>query len=195
MGHFLPANCSFMTRRRLPGLLQTSESTLPRDVASSASARTFVRNELRRWGTERHLDDCLLIVSELVTNAVCHGGSALTLRLSTNGTWIYGEVFDEGEGMPHTTNGDLDATHGRGLLIVDSLADDWGVSIAPGGGGKIVWFLIGGNIPAQQSEAAEPTHSAPVGVPAELLDDPDWPESAGPGVVMAANAGVVSLSV
>lgn len=195
MGHFLPVNYSGMTRRRLPGLLRTAESTLPRDVASSASARAFVRAELRQWGAERLLDDCLLIVSELVTNAVCHGGSALTLRLSTNGTWVYGEVFDEGEGMPRATNGDLDATAGRGLLIVDSLADDWGVAPVPEGGGKIVWFLIGGNVPASQAEAAEPAHSTPVPVPAEPADEPRWPENGGPGISMAADARAISLSV
>jgi anti-sigma regulatory factor (Ser/Thr protein kinase) len=115
---------------------------LPGDAESACAARALVRRELRSWGAGELVDDCSLIVTELVTNAIRHGGSALILRLSTNGAWVYGEVFDEGEGMPCPSDPGLDATGGRGLLIVGTLSDEWGVADMPGGG-KIVWFLLG----------------------------------------------------
>ncbi|GGK75593.1 hypothetical protein Sme01_51220 [Sphaerisporangium melleum] len=127
----------------LDGLpLRTAEWILSAQAESVRAARVLVSQELRRWGTGRLADDCTLIISELATNAIKHGGTAFSLRLGSDGTWVYGEVFDAGDGMPHAGPGDLDATCGRGLLIVGTLADDWGVVQAEGGG-KIVWFVAG----------------------------------------------------
>jgi anti-sigma regulatory factor (Ser/Thr protein kinase) len=86
-------------------------------------------------------DDCALIVSELVTNAVVHGGSAVRLTLTAHTRTIYAEIADDGEGRLRVSDGDVDATGGRGLLIVGTLAREWGV-ITVAGGGKIVWFLL-----------------------------------------------------
>ena len=50
---------------------------------------------------------------------------------------------DDGAGRPRASVADLDATGGRGLLIVGTLARDWGV-IADPDGGKVVWFVLEG---------------------------------------------------
>jgi len=119
---------------------RTVESTLPGDITSARTARRMVRDHL---GSDNGLtDDCALMVSELVANAVIHGGSAVRLRLTVHRDCIYAEVADNGTGMPRETCADLDATSGRGLLIVGSLAQDWGVIPRPGGG-KLVWFVMG----------------------------------------------------
>ncbi|WP_214416100.1 ATP-binding protein [Sphaerisporangium fuscum] len=115
---------------------------MPADLESVKTARSLVRQELCLWGTATLADDCSLIVSELVTNAIRHGGTAFSLRLGSDGGWVYGEVFDAGDGLPCETSGDLGATDGRGLLIVAALADDWGVLPAEDGG-KTVWFVAG----------------------------------------------------
>ncbi|MFC4531162.1 ATP-binding protein [Sphaerisporangium dianthi] len=127
----------------LSGLpLRTAEWILSAEAESVRAARVLVSQELRRWGTGGLVDDCSLIISELVTNAIQHGGTAFSLRLGSDGQWVYGEVFDAGDGLPCEGPGDLDATCGRGLLIVGTLADDWGV-VQADGGGKIVWFVAG----------------------------------------------------
>ncbi|MEV7966432.1 ATP-binding protein [Sphaerisporangium sp. NPDC088356] len=122
--------------------LRTAEWILSADARSVHAARVLVCQELRRWGTGGLADDCSLIVSELVTNAIRHGGTAFSLRLGSDGSRVYGEVFDAGDGLPRQAPGSLDATDGRGLLIVGTLADDWGV-VEADGGGKTVWFVTG----------------------------------------------------
>ncbi|GAA4594272.1 ATP-binding protein [Planotetraspora phitsanulokensis] len=121
---------------------RTAECLLPAVGASVPQARALVRRELDRWGIPSLIDDCALIVSELVTNAVRHGGTALALRLVGGAGWVYGEIYDPGDGVPRMRESGADATSGRGLMIVAALADDWGVT-RPQRGGKIVWFVAG----------------------------------------------------
>ncbi|GAA4559190.1 ATP-binding protein [Planotetraspora kaengkrachanensis] len=138
---------------------RTAECLLPAVGASVPRARALVRRELDHWGIPSLIDDCALIVSELVTNAVRHGGTALALRLVGGADWVYGEIYDPGDGVPCMREPGADATGGRGLMIVAALADDWGVS-HPQRGGKIVWFVTGDGAPSRRgSLAADPLAS------------------------------------
>jgi two-component sensor histidine kinase len=79
--------------------------------------------------TER-LDDLVLVVSELVTNAVTHSGlksaESVVLKVRTlSGSRVRVEVADPGGGFPEISTPRTDQ-HGRGLEIVDRLADRWG---------------------------------------------------------------------
>ena len=141
MTHFATESSACQDIWPVPAPLVTCQRSLPGDAASAGVARALVRRELLRWGADELIDDCSLIVTELVTNAIRHARSALVLRMSTDGLWIYGEVFDEGDDMPCASNGGLDATGGRGLLIVGGLAEEWGAAAMPEGG-KIVWFRM-----------------------------------------------------
>ncbi|MEV5408983.1 ATP-binding protein [Thermopolyspora sp. NPDC052614] len=134
------AGVSVSSRTAVP--LRTYDRPLACDAASAGEARRAVRRELRDWGAADLVDDCSLIVTELVTNAVRHGDGVIHFRLGTNGSWVYGEVFDEGTALPRVCQADSDSPGGRGLVIVDKLADEWGVAELLGGG-KIVWFLLG----------------------------------------------------
>ncbi|MGJ6964236.1 ATP-binding protein [Streptosporangium sp. G11] len=118
------------------------ECLLPAVPTSVRDARSMVRRELSQWGADDLIDDCMLIVSELVTNAVRYGGAACALRIRGGGNLVHGELFDPGAGAPRVCARDMEATGGRGLQIVDSLAEDWGV-VHPPSGGKIVWFVLG----------------------------------------------------
>ncbi|MFB4275504.1 MULTISPECIES: ATP-binding protein [unclassified Nonomuraea] len=120
--------------------IRTVEYLLPSVPAGVGEARSLVRAELTRWGLTSSVDDCLLIVSELITNVVRHGGSAYALRLEDRDGRLYGEVFDPGGGVPRRRSPDADAISGRGLQIVAAIADDWGVAAADGG--KVVWFSV-----------------------------------------------------
>jgi anti-sigma regulatory factor (Ser/Thr protein kinase) len=120
--------------------IRTAEYLLPSVPTGVSKARSLVRTELTGWGHENLIDDCLLIVSELVTNAIRYGGSAYALRLEDREDRLYGEVFDPGGGEPRQCSPNVDAVSGRGLQIVAAIADDWGVTTTQGG--KVVWFAV-----------------------------------------------------
>jgi PAS domain S-box-containing protein len=89
-----------------------------------------------------------LMLSELATNAVQHAATefevAITLGALAEGTdgarWVRVAVSDEAPGYPAPEEPAADAPRGRGLLIVESLADAWGVEVQRGRPGKTVWF-------------------------------------------------------
>ncbi|MEV4804447.1 ATP-binding protein [Nonomuraea sp. NPDC049421] len=116
------------------------EYLLPSVPSGVGRARELIRTDLTDWGLAHVVDDCLLIVSELVTNAVRYGGSAYALRLEERAGEVYGEVFDPGEGVPRPRAADMDAISGRGLQIVGAIADAWGVTATDNG--KVVWFCV-----------------------------------------------------
>ncbi|MCG5213135.1 ATP-binding protein [Streptosporangium soli] len=120
--------------------VHTVECFFPGEVTSAGAARRLVRDHL---GRDELADDCALIVTELVTNAVLHGGTAVRLTLTAHERRVYAEIADDGAGRPRASVADLDATGGRGLLIVGTLARDWGV-VADPDGGKVVWFVLEG---------------------------------------------------
>ena len=70
----------------------------------------------------------VLLVSELFTNAVLHGAGRVDLRMELVDARLTVEVVDEGRGPPVSLGADpgVEATTGRGLLIVDTLAARWG---------------------------------------------------------------------
>ncbi|MFI1710685.1 ATP-binding protein [Streptomyces griseoruber] len=116
-----------------------------RERRSVPDARRFASETLAGWGlagTER-ADDVLLCVSELVTNALLHGvppGRQFLLFLRYDGRALRIEVHDSGPGMPRVV--EPEGEGGRGLLLVASLSDDWGVRER--GLGKAVWCEFAG---------------------------------------------------
>jgi len=122
---------------------------LPIDVRSVSSARSFLRRTLEQYGLQsefvphaavRSVEDAELMLSELVTNAVRHTRSLLQLEITLDGSTLRVAVVDDAPGVPIRRTSDHGATEGRGLAIVDTLADRWG--IAPGAGRKSVWFDV-----------------------------------------------------
>jgi CheY-like chemotaxis protein/anti-sigma regulatory factor (Ser/Thr protein kinase) len=115
----------------------TATCELPCTTRSAAAARRFVEATLHRWGWFDQLDDAVLVVSELVSNAVLHAGTpcTLTLRLSTNVLRV--EVADGGGGSPELRTQPLSEPGGQGLRIVSALSSAWGIDPAPPG--KSVW--------------------------------------------------------
>ena len=87
------------------------------------------------------LEVALLLASELVTNAIRHGKGAVQLVVKRLSGRLCVEVSDEGPGRPASRNPDSNHAGGRGLLLVERLASEWGVSPSRGGG-KTVWFTL-----------------------------------------------------
>ena len=117
----------------------TVRQTFPAEVTSVAAARRFVSGELADLGTR--LETVVLLVSELATNAVRHATSAFELSIHRSDGQVRVEVADEGAGAPTQQAHDIDAPSGRGLQIVEALADEWGVTDRHPG--KVVWFTVG----------------------------------------------------
>jgi anti-sigma regulatory factor (Ser/Thr protein kinase) len=109
-------------------------------AASASRARRFVSATLRAWECTPLVDAAVLLVNELVTNALIHARSSVEvlIRLLPGGLRI--EVRDDSPRPPRLQTPTDDATGGRGLWLVDQMADTWGVEPAPGG--KRVWFEL-----------------------------------------------------
>jgi serine/threonine-protein kinase RsbW len=84
-----------------------------------------------------------LLTSELVANALEHGpeGGIITVHTSTRDSAFEVAVSDEGTDSPLVRRPPPTADGGRGMMLVDMLADTWGVR-ALEGGGKSVWFTV-----------------------------------------------------
>lgn len=115
-------------------------TTLPPLTVSARDARRFVAEALHQSGRETHTDVAVLLVSELVTNAVLHARSEVVVALSVRAEAVRIEVWDTSRAMPVTRHYAADASTGRGLLLVEELADAWGTDAGPEG--KTVWFEL-----------------------------------------------------
>lgn len=111
---------------------------LESELRSASIARAFVEERCREWGLEHVVDDALVVVSELVTNAVLHAHSRAELRLVPGPETLRIEVADEGRAGPDPILAGEDDEHGRGLLLVAVMSAAWGTEARPGGG-KVVW--------------------------------------------------------
>jgi anti-sigma regulatory factor (Ser/Thr protein kinase) len=108
--------------------------------------RAVIRQALGVWGVGDRAEEVVLCISELATNAVQHGaftGSPLRIRASVAGEFLRVEVEDTSRARPRMRHPGDEDTHGRGLLLVAALADDWGFDEGAAGpcapGGKTVW--------------------------------------------------------
>ena len=107
---------------------------------SVSQARAFVRQCLADWQVTDPEDVAPLVVSELVTNAVRHGGGHVTLFVARRSDRIVLSVVD-GSTQPvaHGEAGPLEES-GRGLHLVEVLSLAWGTQLLPVG--KRVWAEI-----------------------------------------------------
>jgi anti-sigma regulatory factor (Ser/Thr protein kinase) len=123
-------------------------------VASVPAGRHFVAEVLSRWHLDGQLDTATLLASEVMANAVVHAGTTCIVDVSVDPEdrrELVVAVTDFGSKpvlSPIAAFGlrllleepDLDAESGRGLMIVASLADRWGIDPAPQG--NTVWFAL-----------------------------------------------------
>lgn len=110
-------------------------------------ARRVLRHMLHEWQVESMADPAALLVSELVTNAVEASAGrtgrdqgklpmiGLAIRLTA--TSLVLEVWDSSPLRPVSQEADIARNRGRGLLLIDAMADSWGHRAADGG--KVVW--------------------------------------------------------
>jgi len=110
------------------------------DPRSAGHARRFAAAALDGWDLAVLRESVVLLVSELVSNAVLHADTPVAVRLVESGPRLRVEVSDGSPASPRMRHFSLDSATGRGLQLVDSLASDWGVE--PRDEGKRVWFEV-----------------------------------------------------
>jgi anti-sigma regulatory factor (Ser/Thr protein kinase) len=104
------------------------------DPQAPRAARRFVQTHLRPAVDDQDLvEDVVLVVSELVTNAVRAGATGVDLALEVTPRRVVLTVEDDAEGWPTLVSAGSEAVGGRGLGIVDQVADEWHVSDRPRG--------------------------------------------------------------
>ena len=121
-----------VTERRLDLRLHAS-------LSSPAAARAAIREAMAGENDER-VDVAVLLVSELLANAVLYAGTDICLRLDVGGDVMRVEVEDSGAEMPDPMTADVTAETGRGWLLVEKLTDRCGWNRLPDG--KVVWFEL-----------------------------------------------------
>jgi anti-sigma regulatory factor (Ser/Thr protein kinase) len=141
--------------------------------AAPAEARRRVRDAIRTWQVPVDLDAALLLTSELVTNAIRHeagqAGQAappVMLAIASSRGRLRVDVHDTSRSLPAVAEVPADAETGRGLLLVETLSDEWGFYRTPAG--KAVYFTLA-------FEPDKPEHRprrAAVAVPAARMAPP-----------------------
>ncbi|GGT14806.1 hypothetical protein GCM10010222_66060 [Streptomyces tanashiensis] len=132
--------------------------TLPADELAPSRARSFTRAALIAWGAEDLLDEVVLVVSELTTNAEQHGRQPaepdnwpsaadrnldeITLTLAFQAGVVGIEVEDNSPEPPVPRIASSYSTSGRGLLLVSALADAWTACPKRDGSGKRVIAFV-----------------------------------------------------
>lgn len=112
-------------------------AALPSEAVSPRAARRFVGQQLVALGMAELDDRASLVVSELVTNAVLHARTDLEIAVSRIERGVRIEVSDRSPARPVRRTSGLEASTGRGLLLIETAADDWGVVLRQDG--KTVW--------------------------------------------------------
>ncbi|MER5437389.1 SpoIIE family protein phosphatase [Streptomyces sp. NPDC002790] len=133
-----------LLRRRGAGAVQRggrlTEHVPPGDPEALTAARHMVRHAVRAWGATESADEIELVADEMITNALLHteGPAIVTLRVLTGADRrLRVDVEDTSSALPRRREAGEDGVSGRGLFLVDQLADVWGVEAR--GAGKCVW--------------------------------------------------------
>lgn len=111
---------------------------LPNPLAA-AQARAWLKSRLSDWSADR-VEVVQLLVSELVTNAVLHTDGSVEVTVARSSSGITVEVADRNPSKPVVKTYSRDAATGRGLHLVEALADAWGVRGDENR--KAVWFRV-----------------------------------------------------
>lgn len=122
----------------------TATPTASRQLDVSLTAPSQARRFLREQGCSEHatslLESAVLLVSEMVTNAVRHGGPPLVVEVDCDELTLQVRVRDGSTAPPRPRAVRPEDEGGRGMVLLELLSDDWGVDHHDDG--KVVWFRL-----------------------------------------------------
>ena len=143
-----------------PTELRARRVRLPAGPIAACEARGQVRAVIRAWHVPLDPSVAVLLTSELVTNAIRHeAGQTVTLAITCSRGQLRVDVHDTSRLLPVLMEAPADAEAGRGLMLVATLSDSWGIYRTPAG--KAVYFTL-----AFQPDPAEGGGRGPQGVQA-----------------------------
>jgi anti-sigma regulatory factor (Ser/Thr protein kinase) len=148
------------------------ERAFDHELRSASEARRFVTSALADVGLNDLVDAASLLTSELVTNAYLHAASGVTVRVTVDAAAVLIEIRDESLRMPMRKRYGPDSTTGRGMLLVEQLSAQWGVTPEPGG--KCVWFVL--DPTSHRKNVEDLLTSAAASAAQALTDDVDLDE-------------------
>ena len=128
-------------RNPVPASGASEELQLPAQRSSARLARHWVIHVTAASGVTGAQNQVVeLLTAELVANAAVHGPADGTIRVRawTDTRHAYVSVSDDSSTSPVVRHPEPSDVSGRGMALVQALADDWGVEVGPGG--KTVWF-------------------------------------------------------
>lgn len=124
-----------ITRSTPPGRETLTES----DRRWPGRLRLIARSYLRLWALERLADSVELLITELATNALRYGrADSIGVRMLRTGRVVRIEVADGTAVVPTVRSASALDECGRGLFLVEAIADDWGV----GDDGAVIWCVL-----------------------------------------------------
>ena len=118
-----------------------AEQELPASREAPAIAREFLRAACCAEHHNEVLEDAVLLVSELVTNSILHGGPPVVVAIDCDVESLRVRVRDGSSALPTPVEAKRVDEGGRGLAIVANVSDDWGVE-RQGDDSKHVWFVL-----------------------------------------------------
>jgi DNA-binding NarL/FixJ family response regulator len=121
-------------------VIATERERLPPELQSARAARKFVSRVLAAWDCSELEDSVLLLVSELVTNAVVHAHTDVEVVLRLRPDRLRVEVVDSASDYVHRRDATSDEQSGRGMALTEALASAWGIDALVAG--KCVWFEV-----------------------------------------------------
>ncbi len=119
---------------------RTEAITVPSVPASVASVRRYVVGVCQAAGLEELSDVAALLVSEVATNALVHGSGDVRVQAVVTALLLRVEVSDDDPGLPSPRQARELDEGGRGLALLDALAQRWGTDARVDG--KTVWFEL-----------------------------------------------------
>lgn len=120
------------------------ERRLPPRATSARIARRLVAEALESTSYADAVDSARVAVSELVTNALVHAGTDIGVQVRIDDDGLLVEVEDGNPQLPSLRKHARESGTGRGLRLVEDLADEWGIYRRDGH--KVVWFRIGNDV-------------------------------------------------
>ncbi|MFD3503312.1 SpoIIE family protein phosphatase [Streptomyces sp. NPDC058676] len=127
-----------------PRVRRTMLSVAQAEPERVAVARQQLRELLHDWASQDQIDSAVLLLSEMLTNVLVHTDADALLLAEVRGEpgvrRMRVEVTDTSDDLPHKRRPGELASSGRGLVLIELLADVWGVD--PRGEGKSIWFEL-----------------------------------------------------